>query len=154
MIDTTQRKGRRNEGYDDRDGFGKACFPGPRRAADGRGQVRRKLTRARFPAFMARQKPCLVIFEAWGSANYCARGMEAPGHGVKLIAPQYVRPFVKRRKNDDADAGAIVIAARRPGMRFVNPKTVEQQSRAAVFRGRERLVHQRTADVNALRALL
>lgn len=73
---------------------------------------------------------------------------------MKLIAPQYVRPFVKRQKNDAADAEAIVIAARQAEMRFVEPKTVEQQSLAAVFRGRERLVHQRTADVNALRALL
>ncbi|MES0865007.1 transposase, partial [Ruegeria sp. SCPT10] len=76
------------------------------------------------------------------------------GHEVKLIAPQYLRPFVKRQKNDAADAEAIVIAARQPEMRFVAIKTVEQQSRAALFRGRERLVHQRTEDVNALRALL
>ena len=103
---------------------------------------------------MARQKPCLVLFEACGSAHHWAREMEAFGHEVKLIAPQYVRPFVKRQKNDAADAEAIVIAGRQPEMRFVAPKTVEQQSRAAVFRGRERLVHQRTADVNALRALL
>jgi transposase len=65
-----------------------------------------------------------------------------------------VRPFVKRQKNDAVDAEAIVIAARQPEMRFVEPKTVEQQSRAAIFRGRERVVHQRTADANALRALL
>lgn len=82
--------------------------------------------------------------------------MEALGHEVKLIAQQYVRPFVKRQKqkNDAADAEAIVIAARQAEMRFVEPKTLEQQSRAAVFRGRERLVHQPTADINALRALL
>jgi len=120
----------------------------------GEVQFRKKLTRKQFPAFMARQVPCLIIFEACGSAHYWAREMEALGHEVKLIAPQYVRPFVKRQKNDAADAEAIVIAARQPEMRFVEPKTVEQQSRAAVFRGRERLVHQRTADVNALRALL
>lgn len=65
-----------------------------------------------------------------------------------------MRPFVKRQKIDAAEAEAIVIAAREPEMRFMAPKTVEQQSRAAVFCGRERLVHQRTADVNALRALL
>lgn len=65
-----------------------------------------------------------------------------------------MHPFVKRQKNDAADAEAIVIAARQPEMRFVEPKTVEQQSCAAVFRARERLMHQRTADVNALRALL
>jgi len=120
----------------------------------GEVQFRKKLTRAQFSAFMAQQEHCLVIFEACGSAHYWAHEIEAFGHEVKLIAPQYVRPFVKRQKNDAADAEAIVIAARQPEMRFVEPKTVEQQSRAAVFRGRERLVHQRTADVNALRALL
>tara|TARA_R100000149_G_C5864171_1_gene129322 strand:+ start:118 stop:1146 length:1029 start_codon:yes stop_codon:yes gene_type:complete len=120
----------------------------------GEVQFRKKLTRMQFSAFMAQQKPCLVIFEACGSAHYWAHEMRAVGHEVKLIAPQYVTPFVKRQKNDAADAEAIVIAARQPEMRFVEPKTVEQQSRAAVFRGRERLVHQRTADVNALRALL
>lgn len=120
----------------------------------GEVQFRKKLTRAQFSAFMAQQEHCLVIFEACGSAHYWAHEIEAFGHEVKLIAPQYVRPFVKRQKNDAADAEAIIIAARQPEMRFVEPKTVEQQSRAAVFRGRERLVHQRTADVNALRALL
>lgn len=80
--------------------------------------------------------------------------MQALGHEVKLIAPHYVRPFVKQQKNDAVDAEAIVIAARQPEMRFVAGKTVDQQSRAAIFRGLERLVHQRTADVNALRALL
>lgn len=120
----------------------------------GEVQFRKKLTRQQFPTFMAQQAPCLVIFEACGGAHYWAREMESLGHEVKLIAPQYVRPFVKRQKNDAADAEAIVIAARQAEMRFVEPKTVEQQSRAAVFRGRERLVHQRTADVNALRALL
>jgi transposase len=120
----------------------------------GEVQFRRKLTRKQFSEFMTRQAPSLVIFEACGSAHYWARAMEAFGHKAKLIAPQYVRPFVKRQKSDAADAEAIVIAARQPEMRFVKPKTVEQQSRAAVFRGRERLVYQRTADVNALRALL
>ena len=76
------------------------------------------------------------------------------GHDAKLIAPQYVRPFVKRQKNDVADAEAIVIAARQPEMRFVVPKTEDQQARAMLFRGRERLVHQRTELVNALRAVL
>jgi transposase len=120
----------------------------------GKVQFRKRLTRTQFSVFMAQQEPCLVIFEACGSAHYWAREMEAVGHEVKLIAPQYVSPFVKRQKNDAADAEAIVIAARQPEMRFVEPKTVEQQSRAALFRGRERLVHQRTADLNALRALL
>lgn len=76
------------------------------------------------------------------------------GHEVKLIAPHYVKPFVRRQKNDAADAEAIVIAAQRPEMRFVEPKSAEQQSRAILFRARERLVHQRTELVNALRASL
>jgi transposase len=120
----------------------------------GEVTFRKKLSREQFRTFMAAQPTCLVVFEACGSASYWAQEMTEFGHEVRLIAPQYVRPFVKRQKNDAADAEAIVIAARQPEMRFVEPKTVEQQSRAAVFRGRERLVHQRTADVNALRALL
>ena len=117
-------------------------------------KFRKKLTRAQFMAFMAAHPAAVVVMEACGSASYWARELSKAGHEVRLIAPQYVKPFVKRQKNDSADAEAIVIAARQPEMRFVQPKTVEQQSCAAVFRARERLVHQRTADVNALRALL
>ena len=120
----------------------------------GHFKFRKKVTRAQFRDFMAKHEPAIVVMEACGSASYWAREMAKFGHEVRLIAPQYVRPFVKRQKNDAADAEAIVIAARQPEMRFVVPKTVEQQSRAAVFRSRERLVHQRTGDVNALRALL
>lgn len=120
----------------------------------GEVQFRKKLLREQFRVFMAKQPPSLIIFEACGSASYWAREMEAIGHVVKLIAPQYVRPFVKRQKNDAADAEAIVIAARQPEMRFVAPKTIDQQTRAALFRGRERLVRQRTEDVNGLRAVL
>jgi len=122
--------------------------------SNGEVQFRKKLTRQQFRVFMEKQAPSLVIFEACSSASYWAREIEGLGHEVKLIAPQYVRPFVKRQKNDAADAEAIVIAARQPEMRFVAPKTVEQQARAAIFRGRDRLVRQRTEDVNALRAVL
>jgi transposase len=124
--------------------------------ASGTGHVkfRKKLTRAQFQKFMAEQPSSVVVFEACGSASYWAREMEALGHEAKLIAPQYVRPFVKRQKNDMADAEAIVIAARQPEMRFVTPKTEEQQAKAVLFRSRERLVHQRTELVNALRAAL
>lgn len=120
----------------------------------GHVKFRKKLTREQFRQFMAEQPTCVVVFEACGSANYWAREMETLGHEAKLIAPQYVRPFVKRQKNDAADAEAIVIAARQPEMRFVAPKTAEQQARAVLFRSRERLVHQRTELVNALRAVL
>lgn len=87
-------------------------------------------TRAQFRTFMAQQAAAVVVFEACGSASYWAREMAALGHEVRLIAPQYVRPFVKRQKNDAADAEAIVVAAQRPEMRFVAPKTADQQARA------------------------
>lgn len=103
---------------------------------------------------MADQSPAVVVMESCGSAHYWARQMMELGHKVRLIAPQYVRPFVKRQKNDAADAEAIVIAAQRPEMRFVEPKSELQQAKAVLFRARERLVHQRTELVNALRAVL
>jgi transposase len=120
----------------------------------GHVKFRKKLTRTVFLRFMAEQPPAVVVMEACGSASYWARELIEPGHEVRLIAPQYVRPFVKRQKNDAADAEAIVVAAQRPEMRFVEPKSEDQQARAALFRGRERLVHQRTELVNALRGLL
>lgn len=86
--------------------------------------------------------------EACGGAHHWAREMIHFGHEVKLIAQHYV----KRQKNDAADAEAIVIAAQRPEMRFVEPNSVEQQSKVYLFRARERLVHQRTELINALRA--
>lgn len=120
----------------------------------GHVMFRKKLSRAQFRTFMARQPPVLVVFEACGSANYWAREMTRLGHEVKLIAPQYVTPFVKRQKNDAADAEAIVAAAGQPGMRFVTPKTEDAQARAVLFRYRDRLVQQRTGLVNALRSYL
>lgn len=124
--------------------------------ASMRGDVkyRRKLTRDQFRRFMAAQEPAVVVFEACPSASYWAREMIALGHEARLIAPQYVKPFVKRQKNDAADAEAIVVAAQRPEMRFVLPKSADQQALAVLFRGRERLVHQRTEMVNAIRAVL
>lgn len=120
----------------------------------GQVKFRKKLSRSQFLQFIADQSPAVVVMEACGSAHYWARQIVELGHEVKLIAPQYVRPFVKRQKNDAADAEAIVIAAQRPEMRFVEPKSQWQQARAVLFRARERLVHQRTELVNALRAVL
>lgn len=120
----------------------------------GQPQFCKKLSRDKFRSFMAEQPPAVVVMEACGSAHYWAREMVRLGHEVKLIAAQYVKPFVKRQKNDAADAEAIVVAAQRPEMRFVEPKSAEQQSRAILFRARERLVHQRTELINALRACL
>jgi transposase len=104
----------------------------------GQPQFCRKLSRQSFPGFMAKQPPAVVVMEACGSAHYWAREMVKLGHEVKMIAPRYVKPFVKRQKNDAADAEAIVIAAQRPEMRFVLPKSAEQQSRAILFRAGQR----------------
>ncbi len=120
----------------------------------GEVKFRKKLARGQFLRFMAGYEPALVVMEACGSAHYWFRELVKLGHEVKLIAPQYVRPFVKRQKNDAADAEAIVIAARQPEMRFVSPKTADQQARAILFRARERIVRQRTELMNALRAVL
>ena len=132
----------------------KAVFQLHGATADGNFLFRKKLSRGQFLQFMCQHPDAVVAMEACGSAHYWARELVRLGHDVLLIPPQYVRPFVKRQKNDATDAEAIVIAARQPEMRFVSPKSEEQQSRAALFRARERLVHQRTELVNALRALL
>ncbi|MEX2745781.1 IS110 family transposase [Rhizobium mongolense] len=117
-------------------------------------KVPQEIGRGQFLRFMEAQPPCVAVMESCGSAHFWARELVKFGHAVKLIAPQYVRPFVKRQKNDAADAEAIVAAAQRPEMRFVDPKTEAQQARAILFRARERIVHQRTELVNALRAAL
>lgn len=132
----------------------KAVFQLHAASMTGDLRYRKKLSRLSFLKFMAEQPPAVVVMEACGSAHYWAREMARLGHDVKLIAPQYVKPFVKRQKNDAADAEAIVIAAQRPEMRFVEQKSAEQQSRAMLFRTRTRLVHQRTELVNMLRAFL
>ena len=121
---------------------------------DGSAIFRKKLTRRQFPEFMARQQPSTVAMEACGSSNYWARELSLMGHDVRLIAPIYVKPFLKRQKNDAADAEAIVEAAQRPSMRFVEPKTSDQQARAMLFRTREQLVRQRTETINSLRSYL
>ena len=120
----------------------------------GELRFRKKLSRQNFPKFMADQPPAVVVMEACGSAHHWAREMVRLGHEVRLIAPHYVKPFVKRQKNDEADAEAIVIAAQRPEMRFVQPRTADQQSSAILYRSRLRLVRQRTELANALRANL
>jgi len=123
-------------------------------AADGSVVFRKKLSRLQFARFMTDHPACDVAMEACPSAHHWARELSAYGHHVRLIAPHYVQPFIKRQKNDAADAEAIVEAALRPTMRFVEPKTAEQQARAVAFRTREQLVKQRTEAVNALRSHL
>ena len=122
--------------------------------ADGSVAFRKKLSREKVLGFMALQPRCVVAMEACGSAHYWGREIGKLGHGVKLVPPVYVKPFVKRQKNDAADAEAICEAASRPTMRFVAVKTEEQQARVMLFRTRELLVRQRTQTINALRGHL
>jgi transposase len=122
--------------------------------ASGAPVVRKRLRRSEVLAFFARLPGCLVGMEACATAHYWARELQAVGHEVRLMPAQYVKAYVKRNKNDAADAEAICEAVRRPTMRFVPIKTAEQQAALLVHRGRERLVRQRTALVNALRAHL
>ncbi|WP_282611422.1 IS110 family transposase [Pelagibius sp. Alg239-R121] len=123
-------------------------------AADGSVVFHRKLSRSQFPKFMSEQPSCIVAMEACSTSHYWAREMERAGHKVKLIAPIYVKPFVKRQKNDAADAEAIVEAALRSNMRFVPAKSAQTQARAMLFRTREQLIGQRTEALNALRGHL
>jgi transposase len=124
--------------------------------ADEKGAVvfRKKLRRDRLLAFFAELPQCLVAMEACASAHHWAREISKFGHEVRLIPPAYVKPFVKRQKNDMADAEAICEAAQRPTMRFVQPKTAEAQGAAVIFRARDLLVRQRTQLINALRGHL
>ena len=122
--------------------------------ADGTVAFRRKLPRAKVLSFFAAQPRCLVAMEACASSHYWAREIGALGHEVKLIAPAYVKPFVKRQKNDAADAEAIAEAASRPTMRFVAVKSAEKQSAGMTFKTRDLLVRQKTQAINAVRGHL
>lgn len=121
---------------------------------DGRVLFRKRLSRLQFPKFMAALPPCVIAMEACGTAHYWGRELSSFGHDVRLIPPVYVKAFVKRQKNDAADAEAVAEAAMRPTMRTVAVKTSEQQARAMLFRTRDLLVGQRTQMVNALRGHL
>lgn len=125
-------------------------------AVDGDGQVvlRRRLARAEVVPFFATLAPCRIGVEACGTAHYWARELIALGHEVRLMPAAYVKPYVKRGKNDAADAEAICEAVTRPTMRFVPVKSAEAQSVLMVHRTRDLLVRQRTMLVNALRGHL
>ena len=118
---------------------------------DGSVAFRKKLSRDKVLSFVASHPRCVVAMEACASAHHWGREIGQLGHEVKLVPPIYVKPFVKRQKNDPADAEAICEAASRPTMRFVAVKTREQQSQGMLFRTRDLLVRQRTQTINALR---
>src|SRR6202023_1667236 len=121
---------------------------------EGGAAVSRKLTRGKFREFFQRISPCRVGMEACGSAHYWGRELTAMGHEVVLIAPAYTMPYVKRGKNDAADAAAICEAMSRPEMRFVPVKSEEQQATLMLHKTRELLIKQRTMGINALRGHL
>src|SRR5208282_5118942 len=122
--------------------------------AEGKVAVRKQLKRARVMPFFSKLEPCVVGIEACASSHYWARELTALGHEVKLMPPAYVKPYVKRQKNDAADAEAICEAVQRPNMRFVPVKSPDQQSGLVLHRTRHLLIRQLTAVTNSIRAHL
>ncbi len=123
---------------------------------DAAGQVviRRQLRRRHVLAFFQKLPPCLVGIEACASSHHWSRELQALGHAVRRMPPAYVKPCVKRQKNDTTDAEAICEAVTRPNMRFVPTKTIEQQGCLMLHRARHLLIRQQTAVINSIRAYL
>lgn len=120
----------------------------------GEAVLRKPLRRSEMVKYFSNLESCLIGMEACGSAHYWARKLEGFGHTVKLMAPQFVKPYVKTNKNDMADAEAICEAVNRPNMRFVSIKSIEQQAILSVHRARQGFVKARTAQANQIRGLL
>ena len=113
--------------------------------------LRKKLRRKEMFAFLEKLAPTVIAIEACGASHHCARLLQSFGHSVKLIAPQLVKPYIKRGKNDAADAEALCEAMSRPTMRFVPVKTAEQQAALMLVGVRDRLIRNRTQLSNAIR---
>ena len=122
--------------------------------AEGKVVVRRQLKRSYVLAFFQKLPPCLVGIEACASSHHWSRELQALGHTVRLMPPAYVKPYVKRHKNDAIDAEAICEAVTRPSMRFVATKTREQQSCLTLHRTRHLFIRQQTSVINVIRAHL
>ena len=122
--------------------------------AAGNVVIRRQIKRRQVLAFFQKLPPCLVGIEACASAHHWLRELQALGHTVRLMPPAYVKPYVKRHKNDATDAEAICEAVTRPNMRFVATKTPEQQSCLTLHRTRHLFIRQQTSVINVIRALL
>ena len=122
--------------------------------ANGKPVLRKQLKRSEVMKYFANLEPCVIGMEACGSAHYWARQLQSLGHEVRLISPQFVKPYVKSNKHDIADAEAICEAVSRPTMRFVPIKNVEQQAMLSLHRAREGFVGDRTATANRIRGLM
>jgi transposase len=122
--------------------------------AEGKVVFRRQLKRRYVLAFFQKLPPCLVGIEACASSHYWSRELQALGHKARLMPPAYVKPYVKRQKNDANDAEAICEAVTRPNMRFVETKTAEQQGCLTLHRTRHLFIRQQTSVINAIRAHL
>jgi transposase len=120
----------------------------------GQTVIRTKLSRRKLLPYIANLPPCVVGIEACGGAHYWCRQFTGLGHSVRIIAPQFVKPYVKSNKNDAADAEAICEAIQRPSMRFVPTKSIEQQDIQSIHRIRSQTVARRTAQANQIRGLL
>jgi len=120
--------------------------------AEGQVVIRQQLRRSRVLGFFKKLSPCLVGVEACASSHHWSRELQALGHTVRLMPPAYVKPYLKRQKNDAADAEAICEAVQRPSMRFVPTKTPDQQACLMLHRTRHLLIRQQTAVINAIRA--
>ena len=120
----------------------------------GKCVLRKRLSREKFIEYVAQIKPCIIGIEACMGAHYWARTFEKMGHTVKIMPPQFVKPYVMANKNDANDARGIVEAATRPDMKFVSVKTIEQQDVLLLHRVRELSIKQRTAQANQIRGLL
>ena len=121
---------------------------------NGRTILKRRVMRGQLLEALSQIDACTIVVEACTGAFCWARRFESLGHQVKIISPQYVKPFVRRQKNDSNDAEAICIAARQPHIAFVPKKTIEQQDIQALHRARQRMVNHRTAVVSQIRGLL
>jgi transposase len=122
--------------------------------AKGKRVVSKRLSRSKLIEFIANLPRCIIGIEACGGAHYWARLFKAHGHEVRMMSPQFVKPYVKSNKNDRNDAQAIAEACTRPHMRFVPVKTIEQQDMLMIHRARELAIKQRTAQGNQIRGLL
>ena len=119
----------------------------------GKAVLKKRISRDKLADYIANTPACTIVMEACGGSNYWARAFQRSGHTVKLISPQFVKPFVKTNKNDANDAEAIIEAASRPSMNFVPIKHIEQQDIQSVHRVRSRVSKNRTALINEIRGL-